>query len=111
MLAKLGLQWQLANNGAEAVALVQAHDFDLVLMDCQMPVMDGYEATAAIRALPAGRGLKLPIIALTANAHPPALRSRAIAILTTAQIAGTVAGSVFGGGKSTEACWPVVAST
>jgi signal transduction histidine kinase/DNA-binding response OmpR family regulator len=68
MLAKLGLQWQLANNGAEAVALVQAHDFDLVLMDCQMPVMDGYQATAAIRALPAGRGLKLPIIALTANA-------------------------------------------
>jgi CheY-like chemotaxis protein len=68
MLAKLGLQWQLANNGAEAVALVREHDFDLVLMDCQMPVMDGYEATAAIRALPAGRGLKLPIIALTANA-------------------------------------------
>ena len=68
MLGKLGLQWQLANNGAEAVDLVSGSDFDLVLMDCQMPVMDGYQATAAIRALPGGRGLKLPIVALTANA-------------------------------------------
>ena len=68
MLGKLGLQWQLANNGAEAVDLVSENDFDLVLMDCQMPVMDGYQATAAIRALPGGRGLKLPIVALTANA-------------------------------------------
>jgi CheY-like chemotaxis protein/HPt (histidine-containing phosphotransfer) domain-containing protein len=68
MLGKLGLQFQLANNGAEAVDLVSTSDFDLVLMDCQMPVMDGYQATAAIRALPGGRGLKLPIVALTANA-------------------------------------------
>ncbi|MBL0086687.1 MAG: response regulator [Ideonella sp.] len=68
MLGKLGLQWQLANDGAEAVDQVRETDFDLVLMDCQMPVMDGYQATAAIRALPAGRGLNLPIVALTANA-------------------------------------------
>ncbi|MBL0149927.1 MAG: response regulator [Ideonella sp.] len=68
MLGKLGLQWQLANDGAEAVDQVRETDFDVVLMDCQMPVMDGYEATAAIRALPAGRGLNLPIVALTANA-------------------------------------------
>jgi CheY-like chemotaxis protein len=68
MLRKLGLQCQLANNGAEAVDLVRKTDFDLVLMDCQMPVMDGYQATAVIRALPDGRGLKLPIVALTANA-------------------------------------------
>jgi CheY-like chemotaxis protein len=67
MLDKLGLQWQLARNGAEAVALVQAQPFDLVLMDCQMPVMDGYQATAAIRRLPGGRGASLPVIALTAN--------------------------------------------
>jgi signal transduction histidine kinase/CheY-like chemotaxis protein len=68
MLGKLGLQWQLANDGAEAVDRVRETDFDLVLMDCQMPVMDGYQATAAIRALPGGRGLNLPIVALTANA-------------------------------------------
>ena len=67
MLDNLGLQSQMAPNGAEAVALVQAQHFDLVLMDCQMPVMDGYEATAAIRRLPGGRGASLPVIALTAN--------------------------------------------
>jgi two-component system sensor histidine kinase/response regulator len=68
MLAKLGLQWQLASDGAQAVDRVREQDFDLVLMDCQMPVMDGYQATAAIRALPGGRTATLPIIALTANA-------------------------------------------
>ena len=68
MLAKLGLRMQVANNGQEAVTMVWDQDFDIVLMDCQMPVMDGFEATAAIRALPGDRGRALPIIALTANA-------------------------------------------
>ena len=68
MLRKLGLSMRLASHGAEAVDLVREHDFDLVLMDCQMPVMDGYEATAVIRRLPHGRGAALPIVALTANA-------------------------------------------
>ena len=68
MLAKLGLAFELANHGAEAVEWVRRADFDLVLMDCQMPVMDGFEATAAIRALPGVRGKTLPIVALTANA-------------------------------------------
>jgi CheY-like chemotaxis protein len=68
MLSKLGLKSQIANNGQEAVERVSKYDFDLVLMDCQMPVMDGYEATKAIRALPDGRGAALPILALTANA-------------------------------------------
>ena len=68
MLAKLGLRCAVANHGGEALAMVRAHDFDLVLMDCQMPVMDGFAATAAIRVLPDGRGAALPIVALTANA-------------------------------------------
>jgi CheY-like chemotaxis protein/HPt (histidine-containing phosphotransfer) domain-containing protein len=68
MLTKLGLKMSVASNGLEAIDLARERDFDLVLMDCQMPVMDGYEAAAAIRQLPANRGARLPIIALTANA-------------------------------------------
>ena len=68
MLGKLGLSFAVANNGAEAVEWVKKADFALVLMDCQMPVMDGYQATAAIRNLPDGRGATLPVLALTANA-------------------------------------------
>ena len=67
MLNKLGVAWQLAENGAQAVDKVRESAFDLVLMDCQMPVMDGFDATQAIRQLPGGRGAHLPIIALTAN--------------------------------------------
>ncbi len=68
MLDRLGVQWQLATDGQAAIDAVREADFDLVLMDCQMPGTDGYQATAAIRALPGGRGATLPIIALTANA-------------------------------------------
>jgi signal transduction histidine kinase/DNA-binding NarL/FixJ family response regulator len=68
MLKKMGLDVQWVSNGAQALARVQIFDFDLVLMDCQMPVMDGFEATARIRQLPQGRGASLPIVALTANA-------------------------------------------
>ena len=68
MLAKLGVQLEIANNGEEAVALVGNKDFDLVLMDCQMPDMDGYQATAVIRQHQANTPRRLPIIALTANA-------------------------------------------
>ena len=70
MLMALGLNARLASNGQEALDQMRVHDFDLVLMDCQMPVMDGYEATAAIRALPNKRGERLPIIAVTANVMP-----------------------------------------
>src|SRR3984957_13769792 len=68
MLRSLGMQVTLASNGQQAVELVRTCDFDLVLMDCQMPVMDGFQATAAIRGLPLGRGEHLPIAAVTANA-------------------------------------------
>jgi signal transduction histidine kinase/DNA-binding response OmpR family regulator len=67
MLAALGLQSEVAENGQIAVDRVRERHFDLVLMDCQMPVMDGYAATAAIRALP-GERRRIPIVALTANA-------------------------------------------
>jgi len=67
MLAKLGLGAHIAANGHEAVDAVRRDSFKVVLMDCQMPEMDGYEATAKIRRLPDKRG-RTPIIALTANA-------------------------------------------
>ena len=56
---------RLAQNGLEAVTAAMVDDFDLILMDCQMPIMDGFEATARIRE--SGRP-RVPIIALTANA-------------------------------------------
>jgi signal transduction histidine kinase/CheY-like chemotaxis protein/HPt (histidine-containing phosphotransfer) domain-containing protein len=70
MLAKLGVHVSLASNGQEALAQIKRHDFDVVLMDCQMPVMDGYQASRAIRRLPGKTANRLPIIALTACAMP-----------------------------------------
>ena len=67
-LQKLAAEVTIANNGAEALERISAIEFDAVLMDCQMPVMDGFTATQRIRELEAARGGKrLPIIALTAN--------------------------------------------
>lgn len=69
MLQRIGVGMKIANNGLEALELLQQDSFDLVLMDCQMPVMDGFEATASIRQREARLGLPaIPIIALTANA-------------------------------------------
>jgi len=68
LLKKLNCVCTLASDGHEAVeALTSGGQFDLVLMDLHMPVMDGFEATRAIRVLPGAVG-KLPIIALTADA-------------------------------------------
>ena len=66
MLAGAGLAVDIAENGQVAVRKVQESNYDLVLMDMQMPVMDGLAATVAIRALDACRNL--PIVAMTANA-------------------------------------------
>jgi len=66
MLLKRGHLVDAVANGREAVAAVQQRPYDVVLMDIQMPEMDGFQATAAIRALPGKEGL--PIIALTAHA-------------------------------------------
>jgi two-component system, sensor histidine kinase and response regulator len=69
LLQKLAAEVTIANNGAEAVERVVESAFDAVLMDCQMPVMDGFTATRRIREWErqSGRGKRLPIIALTAN--------------------------------------------
>ncbi len=66
MLQRMGYSPSLVNNGLEAVQAAKGGDFDLILMDCEMPVLDGLEATRQIRAVPA---LRLPIIALSAHSR------------------------------------------
>lgn len=70
ILARAGLPCDIVGNGREALAEVAKKHYDLVLMDCQMPEMDGFEATREIRAREADGRLRgqLPIVALTANA-------------------------------------------
>ena len=67
-LATLGCRVQVASSGGEAVRLYSEHVYDIVLMDCHMPEVDGYQATTAIRALERERGTRrVPIIAVTAT--------------------------------------------
>ena len=75
LLGTFGIEPQCVADGAQAVAAVREATFDLVLMDCQMPVMDGYEATGQLRAWEntngnprSGAHSRLPIVAMTANA-------------------------------------------
>jgi signal transduction histidine kinase len=63
LLEKFGLDVTLAGDGAQALVCFEQNDFDLVLMDCQMPVMDGYAATRQLRK----QGVAVPVVALTAN--------------------------------------------
>ena len=67
-LAKLGYRADVADNGKLALQALREKAYDLVLMDCQMPVMDGFAATRAIREKEKSRGGHLPVIAMTANA-------------------------------------------
>jgi two-component system, sensor histidine kinase RetS len=68
MLGKLGLDADIVSNGLEALAAIQEKEYDLILMDCEMPEMDGFEATRQIRSLERRTGkTPVPIIALTAH--------------------------------------------
>jgi two-component system, sensor histidine kinase len=79
MLRSLGLEVIEAGNGRQAIEQIARHPVDLVLMDCEMPVMDGYEATREIRRREAELALpRVPVLALTANAFDEdAVRSKA----------------------------------
>ena len=75
ILEKFNLDVTISNNGAECLKKFKSNDFDLILMDCQMPIMDGYEATREIRKIESVENKsqttshnRIPIIALTANA-------------------------------------------
>jgi PAS domain S-box-containing protein len=68
LLEKRGHRVQVVGDGREALEKLKAADFDLVLMDVQMPVMGGFEATAAVREMEKGTGKHIPIVALTAGA-------------------------------------------
>lgn len=69
MLQRLNVSYLTAQNGGEALSVLNSHDVDLIFMDCQMPIMDGYQATHEIRQGRCGDNKsQLPIIALTANA-------------------------------------------
>jgi CheY-like chemotaxis protein len=78
VLLSLGVEVLEASDGAEALDVLEDQSVDLVLMDCQMPVMDGYVATRAIREREARQGgRRLPIVALTADAFDDdAIRTR-----------------------------------
>jgi CheY-like chemotaxis protein len=68
MVTKLGYRVRVVSDGAQAVAAVEATSYDAILMDCHMPVMDGFDATDAIRGM-VGAASRVPIIAMTAGAQ------------------------------------------
>jgi len=68
MLGRFGCRVTSASRGEDALDLLQRETFDMVLMDCQMPGLDGYETTRALRVLERGTGRHVPVVAATANA-------------------------------------------
>ena len=79
MLRMLGCSSGIAKNGMEAVTQWRDGGWDLILMDCAMPEMDGFQATATIRSLEAGTGRHTPIVAMTANTLPADIERAKIA--------------------------------
>lgn len=67
MLEKLNHSVDIVANGQQALEKVNEHRYDIVFMDCQMPVMDGYAATREIRKLEEASGTRTPVVAMTAN--------------------------------------------
>jgi CheY-like chemotaxis protein len=67
-LSRLGYGAHVASNGEEALKAIALHDYALVLMDCQMPLLDGFEATRRIRDAERSSGGRMPVVAMTANA-------------------------------------------
>ncbi|MDH7480097.1 MAG: ATP-binding protein, partial [Syntrophomonadaceae bacterium] len=72
-LEKLGLEAEAVQNGLEAINAVGCSSYHLILMDCRMPEMDGYETARKIRDLESGQGRRTPIVAVTASATPAEL--------------------------------------
>ena len=68
MLENLGCRVDVAENGLEAFDMAQRYAYDLMFLDCQMPGMDGFEATEKIRGYQFDTGSYVPIVAMTANA-------------------------------------------
>lgn len=69
ILTKSGISYRIVSNGQEAIKMYENESFDLILMDCQMPIMDGFAATEKIREIEKNKSRKrVPIIAITANA-------------------------------------------
>jgi len=70
MLKKLGLTVDIADNGVIALEKMSTNDYSIILMDCQMPIMNGYDTTIKIRSDEKKNGNHIPIIAMTAHDSP-----------------------------------------